>query len=92
MRVDDQVDERLDLQLETDAALRYLSANQKRFHDWMLGIMAYNMGEQAVKKAIKTDGTRDPWALVRLGFENDSGYLPKFMAAALILKNPSLLR
>ena len=92
MRVDNQVDERLDIDLESDAAFRYLMANKLRFNDWLLGVMAYNMGERALDAAIVKAGTRDAWELVKRGFENDSDYLPKFMAALLILKNPQALK
>ncbi len=92
LRVDSQVDERLDIDLETDAAFRYLVANKARFNDWLLAVMAYNMGERSLENAILKAGTRDPWELVKRGFENDSDYLPKFMAALLILKNPQALK
>lgn len=92
MRVDSQVDQRLDIDVETDAAFRYLVANKARFNDWLLAVMAYNMGERALENAIVKSGTRDAWELVKRGFENDSDYLPKFMAAVLILKNPQALK
>lgn len=92
MRVDAQVDERLDIDVESDAAFRYLTANKLRFNDWLLGVMAYNMGERALDSAIRKAGTRDPWELVKRGYENDTDYLPKFMAAVLILKNPQALK
>ncbi len=92
LRVNDAVDERLDIDKETDAAFRYLTANKLRFNDWLLGVMAYNMGERALDAAIRKAGTRDPWELVKRGYENDSDYLPKFMAAVLILKNPQALK
>src|SRR5690606_29153165 len=92
LRVDAGVDERLDVDLSTAAAFRYLGANRLRYNDWLLGVMAYNMGEGALDRAIREAGTRDPWELVRRGYENDSGYLPKFMAAVLILKNPEAVR
>ncbi len=92
MRVDNQVDERLDIDVESDAAFRYLVANKLRFNDWLLGVMAYNMGERALDAAIAKAGTRDAWELVKRGYENDNDYLPKFMAAVLILKNPQALK
>lgn len=92
LRVDARVDERLDIDLETDAAFRYLMANKLRFNDWLLGVMAYNMGERALDAAIRKAGTRDAWELVKRGYENDSDYLPKFMAALLILRNPQALK
>lgn len=86
--VNDQRDERMNVQLETDAAMRYLMANNLRFKDWHLAVLAYNMGENAVQKAIDQVGQRDAWALIRAGHEGDQGYLAKFMAAILIMRNP----
>lgn len=92
MRVNNQVDERLDIDMETDAAFRYLVANKLRFNDWLLGVMAYNIGERNLENAIVKLGTRDAWELIKRGIETDNDYLPKFMAAVLILKNPQMLK
>ncbi|HAZ13207.1 MAG: hypothetical protein A2X86_16100 [Bdellovibrionales bacterium GWA2_49_15] len=92
LRVDTVMDERLDPELATDAALRYLSANQARFRDWHLAVLAYNMGERNVQKAIDQHGSRNAWELVRAGYEGDKNYLPKIMAAVLIMKNPSIVK
>lgn len=88
LRVDSHKDERLDVGLLTDAAMRYLQANNLRFKDWQLSLLAYNMGENAVQKAMDTLGSRDAWTLIRNGYEGDKDYLPKLMAAILILRNP----
>ncbi len=88
LRVDTQKDERLDTVLLTDAAMRYLQANNLRFKDWQLSLMAYNMGENAVQKAMVDLDTRDAWTLIRNGREGDKDYLAKFMAAVLIMRNP----
>jgi membrane-bound lytic murein transglycosylase D len=85
-------DDRLDVGLSTEAALRYLHLTNLRFKDWHLSAMAYNMGEAALQKGINVLGSRDPWALIRNGFEGDKDYLPKLMAAILILKNPETIR
>lgn len=90
LRVDDQQDDRLNVDAETDAAMRYLGANFLRFQDWQLALMAYNEGESHVQSAIDATGSRDAWKLIQAGYENDKGYLAKTMAAVLILKNPSL--
>ena len=89
--VSDTRDDRLNVEAETDAGLRYLSANYLRFQDWQLAIMAYNAGEDSVQRGIDSTGTRDAWQLISSGFENDHGYLAKFMAAVLIIRNPSAL-
>ena len=95
LKVDAQVDERLNVEQETDAALRYLLANKLRFKNWQLSILAYNAGERAVQNAIIKTGSKDPWTIVRAGFsgpnsEENSNYLPKMMAAILIVKDSSL--
>lgn len=91
LRVDKNVDERLDVPLASDASMRLLLANKIRFKDWWLSIMAYNMGSTAVQKGIDETGSRDAWTLIRSGHEGDKNYLAKFMAAAIILKNPEIL-
>jgi len=88
LHVDDQKDERVDVKLSTDAAIRLLQSDKLRFKDWHLSILAYNMGEEGVQKGITATGTRDAWTLIRQGYEGDKDYLPKFMAAVLIMKNP----
>jgi beta-lactamase regulating signal transducer with metallopeptidase domain len=91
LRVDDIVDERLDVSLSTDAAMRYLQSNNLRFKDWHLSALAYNLGERGVQNGIDAIGTRDAWTLIRNGYEGDKDYLPKLMAAIIIMRNPESL-
>lgn len=88
LRVDSVKDERLDVALLTDAAMRYLQSNNLRFKDWHLSALSYNMGENAVQKAMDALSTRDAWTLIRNGYEGDKDYLPKLVAAILIMHNP----
>jgi membrane-bound lytic murein transglycosylase D len=88
LKVDDTVDERLDVDLLTDAAMRYLTANKLRFNDWQLAVLAYNMGEAKLQEAIDKTGSRDAWDIIRTGYENDKDYYPRIMAAIIIMKNP----
>ncbi|MEK7357044.1 MAG: M56 and MltD domain-containing protein, partial [Bdellovibrionota bacterium] len=88
LKVDATRDERLDVAMATDAALRYLESNHLRFRDWHLALLAYNMGENRVQRAMTATGAKDAWTLIRLGHEGDKDYLPKMMAAILIMKNP----
>ena len=78
-------------EISTDAALRYLKHNRKIYDSWLLSLLAYNLGEKAVTRAIEKLGTRDPWKLIRGGIENDPDYLPRIMATVIVLKNPALL-
>ncbi|MGE0526317.1 MAG: transglycosylase SLT domain-containing protein [Bdellovibrionales bacterium] len=88
LRVNNEIDQRLDVELSTDAAIRYLLINKLRFQDWQLSLLAYNIGESRVQEFILKTGSRDAWALIRAGAEGDKDYLAKVMAAILILKNP----
>lgn len=86
LKVNKKVDQRMNVKLSTEAALTYLKSNHKRFKDWRLAILAYNMGENKLAKGIKRTGSRDPWILIRRGYEGDKGYLAKVMAVALMMK------
>jgi beta-lactamase regulating signal transducer with metallopeptidase domain len=87
LQVNATVDERLDVEKETVAAMSLLTENYQRFGSWEISLLAYNAGEERVEEAIATQGTRNAWALVRAGVETDKGYLARVMAAVLILAN-----
>ncbi|HUR48018.1 MAG TPA: transglycosylase SLT domain-containing protein, partial [Acidimicrobiales bacterium] len=87
--VTDAVDQRLDVPLETDAAMRYLGSNRLRFQDWLLALAAYNQGEGVVQWAIGKGGTSDAWSLVEAGYLND--YIVQVTAGAILIGNPDLL-
>ena len=91
LRVDAQVDERLDVGVETDAAVRLLASLDLQFKDWGLALLGYNGGQHLVEKAIRETGSRDAWELIRRGYEGDPHYVASVMAAVLIMKNPSAL-
>lgn len=87
-RVDGVNDQRLDVPLASDAAIRYLQSNNLRFKDWQLSVLAYNMGESAVQRGIAELRSRDAWVLIRNGFEGDKDYLPRVIAAIIVMRNP----
>jgi beta-lactamase regulating signal transducer with metallopeptidase domain len=87
--VNDRVDERLNAEKETDAAMRYLSDLFNQFQDWRLALKAYNEGESHVAQLIEKYGTRDPWTLER--DDSRESYLSGAIAMIIIYKNPSLL-
>lgn len=91
LRVDSTLDERLNEELLTDAAARYLKSAKLQFGTWGHSILAFNLGNGAVKNAITELNSVDPWDIVRAGKENDRAYLAKVYAAMIIVKNPDLL-
>ena len=60
LKINDFVDERMDLIKSTKAASRYLKENYKKFGKWYLSILAYNCGEGRIIEAI-TRATLDKY-------------------------------
>lgn len=85
-----QVDERRDPILSTHAAAQYLKGLYSLFGSWELAMAAYNVGENRVQRVLMNNYTRDFWEMARRRLLPDEtlNYVPKFVAAALIAKNP----
>ena len=90
LTVDEDLDERLNIPMATDAAMRYLGDNNLKLNDLRLALMGYYVGENQVLKDIVQYGTRDPWALIEQG-NYKTPYLARVMAAAILIKYPSLI-
>lgn len=86
------VDERRDPVLSTQAAARYFKALHNLFGNWYLALASYNTGENRVKRAVMKYYTRDFWELARRRRlpRETANYVPKFIAATLIAKNPEV--
>ncbi len=89
LRVDAEVDERLDVARETEAAAALFSDLYGRYKDWRLALAAYNQGEKKVDRVLSETGVRDAGELARAGHLND--YTSTVQAGLLILRNPHLL-
>jgi hypothetical protein len=87
LRVEPDVDQRMDPALESGAAVRYLADLRRQFGAWPLALAAYTQGEQRVVRVIETEGTRDAWELIRRRALDP--YPATVMAAALLLADPS---
>lgn len=84
------VDERLDPIRSTVAACDYLLDLYNTFGSWHLAMAGYNAGEIRILRALMKSKTRDFWTLVekRALPEETMEYVPKFLAAVMIGKNP----
>ncbi|HEX6159207.1 MAG TPA: lytic transglycosylase domain-containing protein [Thermoanaerobaculia bacterium] len=96
LRVDDTVDERIDAEKATDAALSYLSYLYNRFGSWYLAAAAYNAGENRVGR-IMTEatgaekGTDADYYRIREQLPGETrDYVPAMIAAARIGKSGGL--
>ncbi|HTJ85215.1 MAG TPA: transglycosylase SLT domain-containing protein [Polyangiaceae bacterium] len=93
LRVDKWVDERLDPERSTEAALRYLGDLHTRFGRWELAFAAYNMGHGGLLTAIRKYNTNDFWELSELeaGVPFETAlYVPKIVALAFVSRNKAV--
>ncbi|TAL10248.1 MAG: LysM peptidoglycan-binding domain-containing protein, partial [Nitrospirae bacterium] len=91
LRVDNWIDERRDPVKSTVAAARYLRDLYQLFGSWPLAMAAYNAGERKVGRALVRAQAEDFWDLTdtKLLKRETKEYVPRFLAAALIAKDPA---
>jgi membrane-bound lytic murein transglycosylase D len=85
------VDERRDPVFATQAAAEYFKGLYSVFGSWYLAMASYNVGENRVKREVMNHYTRDFWELARKNRlpKETINYVPKFIAAKLIAKDPA---
>lgn len=92
LRVDGEVDERLNIRAATIAAAQILRENYEMLGTWPLAITAYNHGVNGMKQAVATVGTTDIGAIAQhyrgplFGFASKNFYA-EFLAAVDLVKN-----
>lgn len=80
------IDERMDPELATDAACRYLKQLYGIYGDWNLALAAYNAGPGNVNRAIRRSGNKTSYWEVRPFLPRETqGYVPNFIAATYLL-------
>ncbi len=94
LKVNRWVDERLDPEKATRAAARHLKDLFEMFdQDWHLAMAGYNCSPGRVKRAIRQTEARlgrkaTFWDIYRLLPRETRGYVPMFIATALMISNP----
>ena len=86
--IDNEVDERYNIEKETVAACQYLKKSYARFGDWMTVAASYNAGPGGVSKRL-TD-QRQKSALDLLLLEETSRYMFRVLTAKLFFEKPEL--
>jgi len=86
------IDERMDPEKSTDAAIAYLTALHNLFGDWLTALAAYNCGERNVLRQINNQKVAyfdQFWDLyARLPGETRR-YVPRFLATLAIVEDPA---
>jgi len=90
LKINPWIDERKNPEKSTLAAAQYLRDLYQEFGCWYLAVAGYNAGEWAIRKAIKSYGTRDFWEFEEGGCLTNVtlDIVPKAIAAALIAEEP----
>jgi membrane-bound lytic murein transglycosylase D len=98
LRVDDKVDERLDVNRAASAAAQYLAQLHRRFDDWPLAVTAYNAGPTRIARIKKRARAKDLDGLLksraarrapRFGFDAYN-YWAQVSAVASLVRGDSL--
>ncbi len=79
-------DERRNLELSTEAAIKYLKKLHDLLGDWSLAMAAYNAGEGAIMKAMREQHVNDYWRLHI--FNETMRYVPRVIAVKEIFSQP----
>jgi membrane-bound lytic murein transglycosylase D len=91
LKRDRWVDERMDPEKSTAAAIAYLKDLHQIFGDWDTVLAAYNCGEGRVLRVIKTQRVNyldHFWDLYRKLPSETAFYVPKFLAVLHIINDP----
>jgi membrane-bound lytic murein transglycosylase D len=85
------IDERLDVEKSTKAAIAYLKELHDIFGDWLTCLAAYNCGEGRVLRVISKQHINyldHFWDLYRQLPNETARYVPRFLATIHIIKDP----
>ena len=88
MNVNADVDDRMDPELSTDAAAKYLKSLYRMFGDWEVALSAYNCGPGNVRKAIRRSGGKTTfWGIYDYLPKETRSYVPQFQAFLYVLNH-----
>jgi membrane-bound lytic murein transglycosylase D len=89
---DEWIDERMDPEKSTRAAIAYLKDLHGMFGDWLTVLAAYNCGEGRVLRVISSQHLNYLdrfWDLYHILPYETARYVPRFLATLHIVKNPA---
>lgn len=88
MDVTRDIDDRMDPEMSTEGAARYLKSLYKMFGNWELALAAYNCGPGNVNKAIRRSGGKKTfWGVYDFLPKETRSYVPQFQAMMYVLRH-----
>ncbi|MEB2776024.1 LysM peptidoglycan-binding domain-containing protein [Algoriphagus sp. D3-2-R+10] len=88
MNTNSEVDDRMDPELSTEAAAKYLKSLHRMFGDWEVAMAAYNCGPGNVRKAIRRSGGKKTfWGIYNYLPRETRSYVPQVQAMLYILNH-----
>ncbi|MCC7202125.1 MAG: transglycosylase SLT domain-containing protein [Nitrospirae bacterium] len=90
LKVNGWIDERRDPVKSTRAAARHLKDLYETFGSWPLALASYNAGSGKIQRVLDKNGSSSFWEIgqSRALAAETKNYIPKFMAAMIIARNP----
>lgn len=88
MNANNDIDDRMDPDLSTEAAAKYLKSLYNMFGTWELALAAYNCGPGNVRKAIRKSGGKQTfWGVYDHLPKETRSYVPQFQAMIYVLRH-----
>lgn len=87
LEINDNVDERYNVEKATEAACKYLSEAYSKFGDWMTVAASYNGGQQGMRSKLSSQNqtnAMDLWLV-----DETSRYMFRLLAAKMMFSDPS---
>ncbi len=86
LEVNDQIDERYNVEKSTRAACKYLKKAYERFGDWMLVAASYNAGQARISSLLNKQQVEEAMDLFMV--EETSRYMFRVLAVKEVFKSP----
>lgn len=88
MHVNQDIDDRMDPDMSTEAAAKYLKSLYRMFGDWEVAMAAYNCGPGNIRKAIRRSGGKKTfWEIYNHLPKETRSYVPQFQAMLYVLNH-----
>jgi membrane-bound lytic murein transglycosylase D len=84
LRVDNEIDERMNIAASSRAAARYIQKNNSLFDNWLYALQAYQMGAGGVMRSVSEDNSGKKHAEIT---SKTYWYIKKFLAHKIAFEN-----